>query len=120
MTQLWRVAAGQLGKKSGQGFYRWEAGKARKAVAPAVPEGLARRILAPLGHEAIPMKEAGISIEPEETGTTFAEHPDLAWHVDFAAGLSAGDAKTTTRYARCVRTGPLRAPGLPPLSLLLR
>lgn len=43
-----KVAAGQLGKKSGQGFYRWEAGKARKAVAPAVPEGLARRILAPL------------------------------------------------------------------------
>ena len=43
-----KVAAGQLGKKSGQGFYRWEPGKARKAVAPAVPEGLARRILAPL------------------------------------------------------------------------
>ena len=33
-----------------------------------------RRILAPLGHEAIPMKEAGISIEPEETGETFAEN----------------------------------------------
>ncbi len=43
-----KVAAGQLGKKSGQGFYRWEAGKAQKAAAPRVPDGLARRILAPL------------------------------------------------------------------------
>ncbi|MDD3327231.1 MAG: 3-hydroxyacyl-CoA dehydrogenase NAD-binding domain-containing protein [Zoogloea sp.] len=43
-----KVAAGQLGKKSGQGFYRWEAGKAQKAAAPGVPDGLARRILAPL------------------------------------------------------------------------
>ncbi|WP_298603467.1 3-hydroxyacyl-CoA dehydrogenase NAD-binding domain-containing protein [Zoogloea sp.] len=43
-----KVAAGQLGKKSGQGFYRWEAGKVQKAAAPRVPDGLARRILAPL------------------------------------------------------------------------
>lgn len=54
------------------------------------------------------------------TGTTFAEHPELAWHVDFEAGLSAGDAKTAARCVRCVRTGPLRAPGLPPLRLLLQ
>ena len=43
-----RVAAGQLGKKSGQGFYRWDGGKAQKAAVPGVPEGLAGRILAPL------------------------------------------------------------------------
>ena len=43
-----KVAAGQLGKKSGQGFYRWEAGKAQKAAVPGVPDGLARRIVAPL------------------------------------------------------------------------
>ena len=43
-----KVAAGQLGKKSGQGFYRWEGGKAQKAAAPRVPEGLAGRIMAPL------------------------------------------------------------------------
>jgi hypothetical protein len=28
-----KVAAGQLGKKSGQGFYRWDGGKAQKAAA---------------------------------------------------------------------------------------
>ena len=43
-----KVAAGQLGKKSGQGFYRWEGGKAQKAAAPQVPDGLAGRIVAPL------------------------------------------------------------------------
>jgi 3-hydroxyacyl-CoA dehydrogenase/enoyl-CoA hydratase/3-hydroxybutyryl-CoA epimerase len=42
------ATAGHLGRKSGQGFYHWEAGKPRKAAAGAVPEGLAERIVAPL------------------------------------------------------------------------
>ncbi len=46
------VEAGQLGKKTGQGYYRWEKGSAVK-VAPSagsapVPAGLADRIVAPL------------------------------------------------------------------------
>ena len=43
-----RVAAGQLGKKSGQGFYRWQDGRAQKAAPAVVPPGLAGRIMAPL------------------------------------------------------------------------
>ena len=43
-----RVAAGQLGKKSGQGFYAWPGGKASKPAAGAPPAGLAGRIVAPL------------------------------------------------------------------------
>ncbi len=43
-----RVAAGQLGKKSGQGFYRWQDGRAQKAAAGTPPPGLAARIVAPL------------------------------------------------------------------------
>jgi 3-hydroxyacyl-CoA dehydrogenase/enoyl-CoA hydratase/3-hydroxybutyryl-CoA epimerase len=44
-----RVAAGQLGKKSGQGFYRWQDGRAQKAApAAAAPAGLVGRIMAPL------------------------------------------------------------------------
>lgn len=42
------VAAGHLGRKTGQGYYRWAEGKAQKSAAAAVPEGLAGRILAPL------------------------------------------------------------------------
>ena len=43
-----RVNQGQLGKKSGQGFYGWENGKAKKGAAGNVPDGLAERLVKPL------------------------------------------------------------------------
>jgi 3-hydroxyacyl-CoA dehydrogenase/enoyl-CoA hydratase/3-hydroxybutyryl-CoA epimerase len=43
-----RVEKGQLGKKSGQGFYDWSSGRAAKAAAGSVPAGLAERLVAPL------------------------------------------------------------------------
>ena len=46
------VAAGQLGKKTGQGFYAWSEGKPRKQTAGAVPAGLAQRLVDPLVAEA--------------------------------------------------------------------
>jgi len=48
------VDAGKLGKKSGEGFYKWEKGKPRKqGVSPAVPElsELAQRLLEPYFEE---------------------------------------------------------------------
>jgi 3-hydroxyacyl-CoA dehydrogenase / enoyl-CoA hydratase / 3-hydroxybutyryl-CoA epimerase len=42
------VAAGHLGKKSGQGFYVWQAGRAQKSASASAPAGLAARIVAPL------------------------------------------------------------------------
>ncbi|THF60242.1 3-hydroxyacyl-CoA dehydrogenase NAD-binding domain-containing protein [Pseudothauera rhizosphaerae] len=42
------VAAGHLGRKSGQGYYRWVAGRAQKGRAGTPPEGLAERIVTPL------------------------------------------------------------------------
>ena len=42
------VAAGNLGKKSGQGFYAWIDGKAQKGTTGAVPDGLTQRIIQPL------------------------------------------------------------------------
>jgi len=42
------VDGGQLGRKSGQGYYRWDNGKAVKPQPGPVPEGLADRIVAPL------------------------------------------------------------------------
>ena len=45
---LARVKQGQLGKKSGQGFYAWVDGKATKAAAGLVPAGLAEQLVAPL------------------------------------------------------------------------
>ncbi|HEV2219918.1 MAG TPA: 3-hydroxyacyl-CoA dehydrogenase NAD-binding domain-containing protein, partial [Casimicrobiaceae bacterium] len=46
------VAAGHLGKKTGQGFYSWSEGKPRKRAAGAVPAGLAQRLVDPLVAEA--------------------------------------------------------------------
>ncbi len=45
---LQRVEQGQLGKKSGQGFYAWAQGRAQKASAGAVPAGLAEKLVQPL------------------------------------------------------------------------
>lgn len=42
------VDGGKLGRKSGQGYYRWENGKAVKPQSGPVPDGLADRIVAPL------------------------------------------------------------------------
>ena len=46
------VNAGKLGKKSGQGFYPWVDGRARKQAAGAVPAGLTERLVGPLVAEA--------------------------------------------------------------------
>jgi len=43
-----RVDKGQLGKKTGQGFYAWTAGKAQKGAAGTPPPQLAARLVKPL------------------------------------------------------------------------
>lgn len=43
-----RVAAGKLGRKSGEGFYLWAEGKPDKPAATQVDENLAQRLLQPL------------------------------------------------------------------------
>ena len=45
---LARVDKGQLGKKTGQGFYSWTAGKAQKGAAGTPPAQLAARLVKPL------------------------------------------------------------------------
>lgn len=55
-----RVAAAQLGRKSGQGFYAWVDGRVQKAPPAAVPEGLAPRIIEPLLQAARRCVEAGV------------------------------------------------------------
>ena len=45
---LARVDKGQLGKKTGQGFYAWTAGKAQKGMAGTPPAQLAARLVKPL------------------------------------------------------------------------
>ena len=47
-----RVAAGQLGRKSGQGFYMWVDGRPQKQAPTGVPAGLGRKLIDPLVAEA--------------------------------------------------------------------
>lgn len=42
------VAAGKLGKKTGEGYYRWSADKPERAKSAPAPAGLVDRIVAPL------------------------------------------------------------------------
>lgn len=58
---LSRFEAGQLGKKTGQGFYRWENGKPVRAQASGeATTGLAERIVAPLLAAAQRLVEDGV------------------------------------------------------------
>ena len=47
-----RVAAGQLGKKTGKGFYAWKDGKPQKQSPSPAPAGLGKRLVEPLVAEA--------------------------------------------------------------------
>jgi 3-hydroxyacyl-CoA dehydrogenase / enoyl-CoA hydratase / 3-hydroxybutyryl-CoA epimerase len=43
---------GQLGRKTGEGFYRWVEGKPQKSAPQPVPAGLSARLIDPLVAEA--------------------------------------------------------------------
>ncbi|HZX31044.1 MAG TPA: 3-hydroxyacyl-CoA dehydrogenase NAD-binding domain-containing protein, partial [Rhodocyclaceae bacterium] len=55
-----RVGRGDLGKKSGRGFYAWKDGKPAKAVAASVPAGLAQRLAKPLIDRAERLVAEGV------------------------------------------------------------
>ena len=62
---LTRVERQQLGKKSGQGFYAWKDGKPVKAVAAAVPPGLAEKLVKPLLDRTQALVRDGIIADAE-------------------------------------------------------
>ncbi len=55
----------ELGRKSGQGFYRWREGKPVRAEAGAAPAGLARRLLQPLIDATHRQLAAGVVTDAE-------------------------------------------------------
>ena len=73
-----KVEGGQLGKKSGQGFYAWADGKANKAAAGSVPAGLAERLLQPLIERVEQLVADGVVADADQAdagvifGTGFA------------------------------------------------
>ena len=85
-----RVEAGELGKKSGRGFYRWEAGKPVKGGAGKPPAGLADRLVGPYVDEAKAALAQGIVADADLVdagaifGTGFA--PFRGGPLHYAAG----------------------------------
>lgn len=59
------VSAGKLGRKSGEGFYVWEAGKARKDDLPDSTEGIAQRLLTPLVAATRKCVDVGVVADAE-------------------------------------------------------
>ena len=57
---LERVNKGQLGKKSGQGFYLWADGKASKGSTGTLPSGLAEQLVTPLIDRVEQLVAAGV------------------------------------------------------------
>ncbi len=61
----YRLARNELGRKSGQGFYRWREGKPVRAEAGPAPAGLARRLLQPLIDATRRQLAAGVVADAE-------------------------------------------------------
>jgi 3-hydroxyacyl-CoA dehydrogenase / enoyl-CoA hydratase / 3-hydroxybutyryl-CoA epimerase len=87
-----RLEAGQLGRKSGRGFYEWRKGRPVRGAPQQVPAGLADRLIAPLISATRRCVEQGVVADA-----------DLA-----DAGLIFGAG-----FAPC-RGGPLHYDGQPP------
>ena len=88
------VAAGQLGKKTGKGFYTWVNGHAQKQRPGTVPAGLGERLIGPLVAEAQSALAEGIVADA-----------DL---VD--AGAIFGAVSRRFAAARCDTRGPAAPP----------
>jgi len=61
------VGKGHVGRKSGQGFYRWEDGKAVKPPADGrgVPDDIQDRLILPMVNEAVACLAEGVVAEPD-------------------------------------------------------
>ena len=61
------VEAGQLGRKSGQGYYRWEDGKAVKPAAGdgSIPGDIEDRLILPMVNEAVACLHDGVVSDPD-------------------------------------------------------
>ena len=60
-----RFERGDLGRKSGKGFYAYPAGKIQKGAAGAVPAGLAERLVQPLLQRTQQLVDAGVVADAE-------------------------------------------------------
>ncbi len=97
------VAAGNLGRKTGRGFYAWDDGKAQKETVSTLPAGLAERIIEPLLAAARRCVEAGVVADAELAdagvifGTGFAPFTGGPLHYAVARGEPMPEPETDAR-----------------------
>ncbi|WP_018988348.1 3-hydroxyacyl-CoA dehydrogenase NAD-binding domain-containing protein [Aromatoleum toluclasticum] len=105
------VAAGNLGRKSGQGYYRWADGKAHKGAAGTIPAGLAERIVAPLVAAARRCVEAGVVADADLAdagvifGTGFAPFTGGPLHYSPESGKTLSGKASDGRVGAIVHAG---------------
>ncbi|NMF91305.1 3-hydroxyacyl-CoA dehydrogenase NAD-binding domain-containing protein [Aromatoleum petrolei] len=105
------VAAGHLGRKSGQGYYRWADGKAQKGAPGAIPAGLAERILAPLIAAARRCVDQGVVADADLAdagvifGTGFAPFTGGPLNYSPESGKTLPDAASAGRVGAIVHAG---------------
>jgi 3-hydroxyacyl-CoA dehydrogenase/enoyl-CoA hydratase/3-hydroxybutyryl-CoA epimerase len=107
----------KLGRKSGEGFYRWENGKAIKPSSPpfAVPEDLQDRLILPMLNEAVACLREGVVADADllDAGALFATGfaPFRGGPLQYArtrgvAAVTARLNELTERYGERFRPDP--------------
>jgi 3-hydroxyacyl-CoA dehydrogenase/enoyl-CoA hydratase/3-hydroxybutyryl-CoA epimerase len=107
----------KLGRKSGEGFYRWEDGKAIKSASPpfGVPEDLQDRLILPMLNEAVACLREGVVADADllDAGALFATGfaPFRGGPLQYARarGIAAVTARLnelTERYGERFRPDP--------------
>jgi 3-hydroxybutyryl-CoA dehydrogenase len=103
-----RMVAGLLGRKSGQGFYRYDGGKAEVQRQPAVDDTLPAQPWWPVDGPAAPSEAVTALLAPQARAAD-AAHAEVILLCPLGPDLSTAAAELRLDATRCVAVDPLFA-----------